>query len=77
MYATSFLVLVDVHSVKFRILFQRATWWQNENIDGECFHAGCIIRYLVFHVNIDGSIRQLHCSYLVSQLNIEGSTYFF
>ena len=56
MYATSMLVVLDIHNVKFRILSQLATWWQNENIIGRCFHANCIVLCLVSHVNIDGSI---------------------
>ena len=63
MHATSMLVVVDVHNAKFSIAPQGATLWQSENIGGRCFHASCIILCLVSHVNIDGSIWQLHHSY--------------
>ena len=63
MHATSMLVVVDVHNAKFSIAPQGATLWQSENIGGRCIHASCIILCLVSHVNIDGSIWQLHHSY--------------
>ena len=71
MHATSLLVVVDVHNAKFRILPQGATWWQNENIAGRCFHASCVILYLVSHLNIDGMAVAF---FLLCQLNVDDST---